>query len=678
MKGKSPKSLRRQRGFWNFFIQLAVVAILGYIFRPKPPEPPQAPDPAGINDLKLPTVTHGRAVPVLFGTDKIQPNMVIAHNFRNQEILGNGTYYYYLRMQLALCLGPIRQLTAIFTDEEKTQDFGNTLRFADGGFAVLPVGLPLEVSKNVVRVPEGMPKFAATAGKNNLEVYRGGPDDHLNSDAVIETLLKVQGFIDIDQDYQSYNGTANVVFDGFIGLSPNVPRLAFEAGREPNIDSIGVNALEYNDEYTSNLPILPGVTYGTAQFDVNPTHVLLELMTNQNFGAGISSSFIRIPSFTTDVVDPTIPAFDPNIPGSGVLFRTAEGNGALYLISFIMENPKEYNDVIEQILRMFNAVLRPNALTGQIELYLVRSGQVIGALRDALPVVDDSVIKEVVKYQPGSWEDTINEVRVEYMSRAKNYKIDYEVAQDLANYTLRDDGQGPSFDSVTRRYHMIKRGDIAQRVASQELAELSVPRAKMKLRLQRRMLARAVAGTEFDNFDTRSLREGDPFIMYHEDPGGRFTVDDVVYRVTAIDDRPTEFIEIDVVEAIVGTRQNIFDPQPTLSVPPQSSTELLVDDIENVGGTPLNFRCVTTAGTSITLRWDVTNTTNTYRLTTLNLDQSIRSSVSLAANTPQATVSGLVNATTYIFQIFTINPAFGTEFGPESVQCATSGGGGGP
>ncbi len=64
-----------------------VIAILSYVLIPKPkPTTPEAPDPYGIDEFKVPTASAGREIPVVFGTRWIDsPNVVWYGHLRVEE-----------------------------------------------------------------------------------------------------------------------------------------------------------------------------------------------------------------------------------------------------------------------------------------------------------------------------------------------------------------------------------------------------------------------------------------------------------------------------------------------------------------------------------------------------------------------------------------------------------------
>jgi len=72
---------------WTFLIKLAVMVVLAYVLRAKPPEGTRPPKPAGLEEFDLPTAEEGRPMQVLFGKRKMKgPNVVWYGHLRSDAI----------------------------------------------------------------------------------------------------------------------------------------------------------------------------------------------------------------------------------------------------------------------------------------------------------------------------------------------------------------------------------------------------------------------------------------------------------------------------------------------------------------------------------------------------------------------------------------------------------------
>lgn len=72
---------------WQFFVGIAIALVASFALRPKPQTQP----PAGLGDIKAPTASDGRELPVLFGCRYIRgPNVVWYSDFRTTAIKSKG------------------------------------------------------------------------------------------------------------------------------------------------------------------------------------------------------------------------------------------------------------------------------------------------------------------------------------------------------------------------------------------------------------------------------------------------------------------------------------------------------------------------------------------------------------------------------------------------------------
>ena len=71
-----------------FLVKLAVMVVLAYLLRPKPPSGPRGgPKPVGLEDFDLPTAEEGRPIQVLFGKKRLKgPNVVWYGHLRSEAI----------------------------------------------------------------------------------------------------------------------------------------------------------------------------------------------------------------------------------------------------------------------------------------------------------------------------------------------------------------------------------------------------------------------------------------------------------------------------------------------------------------------------------------------------------------------------------------------------------------
>jgi len=73
---------------WAFLVKLAVMVVLAYVLRPKPPIGSRGTQkPSGLEDFDLPTAEEGRSIQVLFGKKRMKgPNVVWYGDLKSDAI----------------------------------------------------------------------------------------------------------------------------------------------------------------------------------------------------------------------------------------------------------------------------------------------------------------------------------------------------------------------------------------------------------------------------------------------------------------------------------------------------------------------------------------------------------------------------------------------------------------
>jgi hypothetical protein len=71
---------------WNYVILWVVTSLVSYLLTPKP----QAEDPSSLQDVKIPSVDEGKAIPVVFGRMEISPFVGWYGDFSTKEIKKGG------------------------------------------------------------------------------------------------------------------------------------------------------------------------------------------------------------------------------------------------------------------------------------------------------------------------------------------------------------------------------------------------------------------------------------------------------------------------------------------------------------------------------------------------------------------------------------------------------------
>lgn len=389
------------------------------LIRPKPQL--ENARPAGLGDFNFPTATEGRAVPLIWGTVRLRsPNVVWWGNFRSTErtqkvktglfssqdvVIG---YKYYVGMHMALCLGPVDAIEAIWI-KDRNLPGGRT---STGSLGVNSPGLM-----------GGENEGGGFQGQGYW--YAGGASEP------VDTYLddKITGPV------PAYRGICHYVWrGGYVGTSTNIPVWAFELRRQPD----GLNLAAYD----------PGAEAPNT-YDCNLMNAIYEVMTNTAWGLGISSSKIDIPNFQA--------------AGSTL---AGEGNG----VSMIVDSEKGAHEVLKEFERQADGRLYFSRDIGKWRISLARDDYDPGTLT----VYDENNIIKLHNYARTTWEETSNEVRLEYIDRDDDYKQKYAFAQDSANNIM----QGGAV-AATVRYPGVKNATLANKLAWDNLRTLSYPLAKV-------------------------------------------------------------------------------------------------------------------------------------------------------------------------------------------------------
>jgi hypothetical protein len=409
-----------------FFLTLAlyaVVFVLSEFLRPKPKV--ENAKPASLGDFRFPTATEGRVVPIVWGTVKLEaPNVVWYGDFQQEGITK-------------------KVKTGLFSSSKVTTGY----RYYLGVQMALCRGKIDSLRRIWVADKEVFTTVTSTDSVINISQPNLFGGDELGSggisgDVAVYMGDELQGADPYLDDFQSpcpgYRGTTYVVTRQFyFGNSTSIAPWAFEVRRIPNGLGLGT----------------PGVN---SNADANPMNVIYEIMTNTDWGLGFPAGDIDVANFTN----------------AANTLRT-EGNG----FSFVLDSPMEAKELLDLIQQQIDGVVYLDPNSGKWKVILARADYLIGSV----PQADDSNVIEVKDFSRGSWDDTTNQVRVEYSDRARDYFDTSAFAQDTANQFT----QGGLNVSVTQRFPGVKVAKTANDIAARTLRGLSFPLAKATLVVNR-------------------------------------------------------------------------------------------------------------------------------------------------------------------------------------------------
>ena len=203
-------------------------------------------------------------------------------------------------------------------------------------------------------------------------------------------------------------------------------------------------ALDSDDESPSGSSARP--------FDANPAHILFELHTNRDFGAGLPISRIDINSFEY---------------AAETLHRENFG------MSFKWVRQGRVRDIVLEVLDHINGLLYEDPRTGLLSLKLIRRDYDVNDLKSA-----DTSNCVVTDFQRKT-EELINEVVVTY-THPETYEEQSITVQDLGGLAA----EGGTV-STGRNYYGVHDAELAKRLGERDLRLESYPLATAEIDLFR-------------------------------------------------------------------------------------------------------------------------------------------------------------------------------------------------
>lgn len=268
-----------------------------------------------------------------------------------------------------------------------------------------------------------------------------------------------------DPDVPAYIGQCRMVFRGNLYTPPRAfgaPRLAdpessgytsasgFYFGTTTNIAPISAELRCLSADVHPDYSVMPN------GLDVNPMELLYAGFT-QKFGMpGVDTTAIDMESWQRD---------------AEILFN--EGLG----MSLLVQQSITGKDLCEEVLRLADGILYQDDSTGKMVSKLIRYDYDVADL----PVIDMSIIKELVNFSKTTWEQTYNQCRVVFKDRDNEYAEKVATAQDFANINFQNRVRNVDI-SVPGCYV----NEVGNVLATRQLTLLSVPLFQIELRCNRR------------------------------------------------------------------------------------------------------------------------------------------------------------------------------------------------
>lgn len=180
--------------------------------------------------------------------------------------------------------------------------------------------------------------------------------------------------------------------------------------------------------------------------DMNPAHVILQCLTDGDFGMGASRTALDLASFEA--------AADTLL-------------GELLGISVLWVQQTSIEEFVNDILDHIDATLFVNPSTGLITIKLIRDDYD----PDTLPLLDETNAT-LLSFQRKAQGELVNEIVVSW-TNPQNEQEESVTWQDNAGIRILDG----AIVSDTRNYYMLRRADLAQQLAVRESRAAGAPLA---------------------------------------------------------------------------------------------------------------------------------------------------------------------------------------------------------
>lgn len=500
-------------GFWITLLIYAALFVASELLRPKPNI-----ENARAQEVKFPTASEARPVPLVWGTVRIDGPNVMWHGDVRQvpiyEKIKTGLFtsekvvvgfQYKVGVQFGLCRGPIDAIEKVWVGQKEVfsgskgdgevisvlepEFFGGSGPSGSGGLAF------------DMRVFGGTTTQTASSYLNSVGVQSGAVNAG-GSGYAVEDVLTVVGGTGTAATFRVAQVSSGAVTDVELldpGLYSTLPaatgaattvapaggsgctldltfgtRFSAESasGETPGYRGTCFTAPDSEPYYVGDsgsvqpfafqvrrIPNGLGLTGGNDVVngaDCNPMNVLYELLTDDDWGLKQSASDIDVAGFVA----------------AAATLKT-EGNG----FSMLLDRNMEAHEFKREVERQIDGVVYPNYLTGKWEVKLARFDYTVGTL----PKITAGSGVEVRNFARGAWEDTTNILRVQFRDRSDDYKETFALAQDMGNLAIQE-GQNVS---ATHTYPGVKDKTLANQIAWRDLRTLSFPLAKASLLVDR-------------------------------------------------------------------------------------------------------------------------------------------------------------------------------------------------
>lgn len=295
------------------------------------------------------------------------------------------------------------------------------------------------------------------------------------------------------------------------GNAPQIPAVVFEVARLPyGPNDSGVlyqDPIEDPYYYSNMLGDNTSNQLATKMYDANPAHVLWEMLTDVRWGMGKPAADIDHHSFYS---------------AARILSNERIG------ISMLLDTQANWDETLDDVLKVVDGVLYDHAVTGKTTLRLLRPVRINIGYQDtwysdtSWPSFSEDDIVGDIEFSRGAADEVVNDCKVQFTNRVNEYATDVASDPSIVNYEYL--GQR---NTVQSTYAAICNQATALKLVARDLSVLGYPRARGKIRVNRKAWI---------------LNKGDRFVLNWAPLG----ISEMVCRVGEIDYGNLETGEIEI------------------------------------------------------------------------------------------------------------------------------------
>lgn len=416
----------------GFLIAQGAIILGTYVYHRWIEEHPPGPRP---RDISLPVVDEGTPIPLIYGRCRVRaPVLAWAGNFTVPD--PPTTTIYKLEMLFVIGVPFFGGYAALGTDFSGSGAGG--LYYGDVVVGALHTG-----TLGGTAIYSGALGGAITDVNIVGVFYSGTPTQDVNDGT------PAPGSGDSARSSMIFAGVSPTLIPGFRSMVAFWGQ--FHIGQTPNIASIGFDVSSLSTGTASDL----GQSLAE---EADPAAVIYDLLTSPWGKLSLPTSKIDIPSFQA---------------ASLTLFNEVHG------YSRVIEQSEDASEIIADVLRQIDGVLYEEPTTGKLVLKLIRADYNVNDLDDINP--DNAESPGPGWYSVQGWSETFNQVRVTWTNRVINYADGLAIGQNMANAV----GQGGKLRSTDMRFIGCCTSELAQKLASRELAVASRPMVKATVTVNR-------------------------------------------------------------------------------------------------------------------------------------------------------------------------------------------------